>query len=181
MQRGRQYELGQIRSGEYQVTLANTDGALDPLNSSGPWAGHIMAYQPYRKRAQWPPTANLLTQVQATGGDLGGYSTGPLDTSGSGQDIFSLTDPSGGGQIVADATAWQGSRVLAFQVPSGSTVPTRIRHIPQYGALPGQTYTMQIRVRTTTTSTSVQAEPFLAWYQAGFLTGPASFNYRASW
>ncbi|WKK24602.1 hypothetical protein QZH56_02845 [Streptomyces olivoreticuli] len=71
--------------------LANTDGTLDPLDSSGPWAGHIMAYQPYRKRAQWPPTANLLTQVQATGGDLGGYSTGPLDTSGSGQDIFSLT------------------------------------------------------------------------------------------
>ncbi|MGA5135036.1 hypothetical protein ACPCTO_35155 [Streptomyces olivoreticuli] len=119
VQRGRQYELDQIRSGEYQVTLANTDGALDPLNSSGPWAGHIMAYQPYRKRAQWPPTANLLTQVQATGGDLGGCSTGPLDISGSGQDIFSLTDPSGGGQIVADATAWQGSRVLAFQVPNG--------------------------------------------------------------
>ncbi len=177
VQRGRQYELDQVRAGEYQVTLANTDGALDPLNTSGPWAGHIMAYQPYRKRAQWPPTANLLTQVQATGGDLGGYGTGPLDISGSGQDIFSLTDPSGGGQIVADATAWQGSRVLAFQVPSGTAAPMRIFHIPQYGVIPGQTYTMLVQVRDVTSSTSLQVQPFIAWYQAGYTSGPFAFSY----
>ncbi|WP_438489586.1 hypothetical protein [Streptomyces sp. S186] len=175
IQRGRQYELDQVRSGEYQATLADTDGALDPLNTSGPWYGHIMAYQPYRKRAQWPPTQNLLTQVQATGGDLGGYGTGTLDQSGAGPDIFSSTDASGG-QIAADSTAWQGARVMQFAVPSGSTAPTRICHTPQYGALPGQTYTMQIRVRNVTSSTSLQVKPHVGWYSASG-GSPTSFAY----
>ncbi|SHL75988.1 hypothetical protein [Streptomyces yunnanensis] len=175
IQRGRQYELDQVRSGEYQATLANTDGALDPLNTAGPWYGHIMAYQPYRKRAQWPPTQNLLTQVQATGGDLGGYNTGTLDQSGLGPDVFSLTDSSGG-QIVADSGAWQGARVLQFAVPSGSTAPTRICHTPQYGVLPGQTYTMQIRVRDITAATTLQIKPHIGWYSASG-GSPTSFAY----
>jgi hypothetical protein len=35
-QRGRQYELDQVRTGELSTTLANTDGILDPTNTSGP-------------------------------------------------------------------------------------------------------------------------------------------------
>ncbi|GAA3032098.1 hypothetical protein GCM10020000_06310 [Streptomyces olivoverticillatus] len=177
-----QYELDQVRAGEYQVTLANTDGALDPLNTSGPWAGRIMAYQPYRKRAQWPPTRNLLTQVVATGGDLGGYNTGPLDTSGAGQDVFSSTDPSGGGQILADGTAWQGGRVLSFQVPSGSNTPEWIFGTLQTGVIPGQTYTLQVQVRDTTASTSLQVQPFFGWYTAvgGPSALPSSYTYGTS-
>ncbi|MFF4403844.1 hypothetical protein [Streptomyces sp. NPDC001404] len=182
IQRGRQYELDQVRAGEYQVTLANTDGALDPLNGSGPWAGRIMAYQPYRKRAQWPPTRNLLTQVVATGGDLGGYNTGALDTSGAGQDVFSSTDPSGGGQIVADATAWQGGRVLAFQVPSGSAAPAWVFGTLQTGVIPGQSYTLQVQVRNTTASTSLQVKPFFGWYTTagGPSAPPSSYTYGTS-
>lgn len=179
IQRGRQYELDQVRAGEYQVTLANIDGALDPLNSSGPWAGRIMAYQPYRKRAQWPPTRNLLTQVVATGGDLGGYNTGALDISGAGQDVFSSTDPSGGGQIVADTTAWQGGRVLSFQVPSGSSSSQWVFGTLQTGVIPGQTYTLQVQVRDTTVSTSLQVQPFFGWYTTagGPSAPPSSYTY----
>ncbi|MEV4438526.1 hypothetical protein AB0K09_05805 [Streptomyces sp. NPDC049577] len=181
VQRGRQYELDQVRTAEYQVTLSNTDGALDPLNATGPWFGHIMPYQPYRKRAQWPPTQNLLTEVTATGGDQGGFPLGPMDAAtAAGPDVFTNTDPSGTGQIVTDATAWQGARVFQFSVPSGTTAPTRIAHTLQYGVIPGQTYTMQMRVRNVTPSTSLQVKPLMAWYQAGVLTGPASFVYGSN-
>ncbi|MEU5424035.1 hypothetical protein AB0H73_00265 [Streptomyces olivoreticuli] len=176
VQRGRQYELDQVRSGEYQLTLANLDGALDPTNTSGPWAGHIQPFQPYRKRAQWPPTQNLLGQVAATGGDLGGASTGPLDASAAGPAIFTNTDPTTG-QIVQDATAWQGSRALQFSVPSGTAAPARVCHTPQSGVVPGQTYTMQIQVRNITGATSLQVKPSIGWYQAGVMSGPASFAY----
>ncbi|MEU5426828.1 hypothetical protein AB0H73_14660 [Streptomyces olivoreticuli] len=181
VQRGRQYELDQVRSGEYQVTLANTDGNLDPLNANGPWYGRIMPYQPYRKRAQWPPTQNLLTEVVATGGDAGGFPLGTMDSStAAGPDVLTNTDPAGTGQIVTDGTAWQGSRVFQFSVPSGTVAPTRIAHTPQYGVVPGQTYTMQLQVRNVTASTSLQVKPLMAWYQAGVLTGPASFVYGSA-
>src|SRR5690348_18176982 len=71
IQRGRQYETDQVRSGEYAHTWENQTGRFDPANTTGPWYGNILPYQPLRIRAQWPPTANLLTQLQATGGDQG--------------------------------------------------------------------------------------------------------------
>lgn len=154
-QRGKQYELDQVQSGTYSVTLANNDGVLDPTNTAGPYAGHIMPYQPYRKRAQWPPTINLLTQVQATGGDLGGQPLGAINAGNSGPSIFTATD-SGGGQFVTSATAWQGSTVMQFQVPASTAAGEVICYTPQVDVLPGQTYTVQMRVRNVTASSSVQ-------------------------
>lgn len=155
IQRGRQYELDQVRAGEYTVTLANTDAVLDPANVSGPWYGHILPFQPYRKRAQWPPTVNLLTQVQATGGDLGGQPLGAINTSNSGPSIFTETDPATG-QFVASGTAWQGSTVMQFQVPTTATAGQLICWTPQPGVVPGQTYTVQMQVRNATASSSAQ-------------------------
>lgn len=153
--RGRQYELDQVRSGTYTVALANTDAALDPTNASGPYAGHVLPYQPYRKRAQWPATRNMLTQVQATGGDLGVQPLGPINAGNSGPSIFTDTDPSLG-SFVASATAWQGSTVMQFAVPGTATAGQRVCFTPQPGVAPGRTYTVQMRVRNITPSTTVQ-------------------------
>ncbi|MCI3277660.1 hypothetical protein [Streptomyces cylindrosporus] len=171
--RGRQYELDQVRSGEASLTLANPDAALDPTNASGPWYGHVQPYQPYRKRAQWPATRNLLDQAMATAGDLGGLS-GTISVVTS--DIFSTTDTSGG-TFVASATAWMGGTVIQMSVPSGSTTGSRPCHTPRWSPIPGQTYTMTIRVRNVTASTSLGVQPFIGWYTAGSGGTPTSYSY----
>lgn len=160
--RGRQYELDQVRSGEASLTLANKDAALDPTNAAGPWAGHIQPYQPYRKRAQWPPTRNLLTQVQATGGDLGGYSAGTIPQGSAGIDVFSGSDTSGG-TITTSSSAWQGTAVFQFAVPSATATQTAICFTRQPTAEPGVTYTAQLRVRNVTASTSLQVDAFIVF------------------
>ncbi|MEU5596700.1 hypothetical protein [Streptomyces sp. NPDC020298] len=177
--RGRQYELDQVRSGEASLTLANTDAALDPANASGPWAGHIAPYQPYRQRAQWPPSRNLLDQHMAAGGDVGGYSLGTIPQGSSGACIFSNTDTTGG-SFVTSTSAWQGSAVMQFSVPSGSTSTTRICRTPRWSPIPGQTYTMQIRVRNITASTSLSVQAFIGWYTAGGGTNPTTITYGSS-
>ncbi|GAA3267679.1 hypothetical protein [Streptomyces lavendulae] len=162
IQRGRQYELDQVRSGELNSTLVNTDGTLDPTNASGPYAGNILPYQPYRKRAQWPPTVNVLSQLIATGADLGGLGAGAT-LANTGSDILSDTDSSSG-TVTASASAWQGASVIQFSVPNASPTLSRIFHTPQPAAQPGQTYTVQMRVRNVTASTSLQVKPSLGWY-----------------
>lgn len=175
IQRGRQYELDQVRSSELRAEIVNNNGALDPNNASGPWFGHIQPYQPVRVRAQWPPTRNLLEQVMATGGDLGGYSLGTIPGGSAGADIFSVTD-STGGSFISSTSAWQGSTVMQFSVPSGSTSTSRIVHTPRWSVLPGQTYTVTLQVRNVTASTSLGVQAFIGWYTAGSGT-PTSFTY----
>lgn len=165
IQRGRQYELDQIRAGTLDMTLVNADGALDPLNTGGPWYGHIMPYQPARLRAQWPPTINLLTQAQASGGDLGGYGTGAIPGSQQGVSVFSDTD-SAGGTIVSTTSAWQGATVFQFAVPSTSTAGQFPCWTPQVPVEPGTTYSQQIQVRNVTGSTSMQVQAIFEWHSA---------------
>ncbi|MFD7016144.1 hypothetical protein [Streptomyces sp. NPDC059928] len=164
IQRGRQYELDQVRAAELSTTVKNGDGSLDPLNTSGPYYGHIAPYQPWRKRAMWPPSINILSQVMATGGDLGGYAVG---TSLYGADVFSLTDPGSAPTITASGTAWQGANVLQCSVPSGTGSPVLICYTLQPAALPGQAYTMQMRIRNVTGSTSLQVQPVITWVALG--------------
>ncbi|WBP89543.1 hypothetical protein [Kitasatospora cathayae] len=173
IRRGRQYELDQIRSGTADVVFANTDGALDPANSSGPWYGRIAPYQPLRVRAQWPPTPNLLLPVQATGGDAGGFAVGSSPVQ-PGVSVFSNTDSSGG-QITSSATAWQGSRVFQFAVPSGSASNTIVAGTRQASAERNATYTMQIQVRNITPSTSVQVAAVMIW-NSGAAPTPTSVS-----
>jgi hypothetical protein len=171
--RGRQYETDQVRSGEASLRLANNDAALDPVNTASPWYGHITPYQPYRRRAQWPLTRNLLEQPAATGGDVGPYALGTIP---SGSNIISTTDASGG-SFVTSATAWAGTTCMQFAVPSGSTAGARPCHTPRTTILPGQTYTVQLRVRNITAATSLSVQPFFGWYVPGAGLTPASFTY----
>lgn len=168
VQRGRQYELDQIRAGTMSMSVVNNDGSLDPANVSGPWYGHVMPYQPVRVRAQWPPTQQLLTQVQATGGDLGGYAVGTV-SSQPGIGISSDTDTSIG-QIVASATAWQGSRVLQFSVPSGSASGAAPMYTQTMGGERSATYTAQVQVRNISPSTTLQVAAFISWGTAAGTT-----------
>jgi hypothetical protein len=161
--RGRQYEIDQVRTGEASLTLANTDAALDPTNAAGPWYGHIAPYQPYRRRAQWPATRNVLDQVMATAGDLGGYALGAIPQGVTGPDIFSISD-STGGSFVSSATAWQGSTVMQFSVPNATAGSTRIVYTPRWSALPGQTYTVQLRARNITPATTLAVRAFIGNY-----------------
>lgn len=163
IQRGRQYELDQVRSSELMAEIVNKDGSLDPNNAAGPWYGHIQPYQPARVRAQWPPTRNLLTQVIATGGDLGGYSTGTIPGGASGIDVFTRTDGTGG-QIAADATSWRGGRVFAMSVPSGTATQTTIWYTLQTAVIPGTTYTATFQLRNSTASTSLTVDAVIGWY-----------------
>lgn len=165
VQRGRQYELDQVRAGTFDGQWVNNDGALDSLNASGPWFGHIMPYQPARVRAQWPPTVNLLTQVQATGGDLGGYAVGTIPAGQQGISVFSDTDSSGG-QIVASGTAWQGSNVFQFAVPASSPSTAFPCWTPQVPAEPGTAYSEQAQVRNITASTTVFVQAVVEWHTA---------------
>ncbi|MFD0405625.1 hypothetical protein [Kitasatospora sp. NPDC127116] len=172
--RGRQFELDQIRTGEATVGLANRDGAFDPANSGSPWAGSVVPYQPLRIRAQWPPTANLLTPVQATGGDAGGYPAGFLQANANfAADIavYSDTDPTTG-LIVNSATAWQGSCTFQFGVTFNATIGQLPCWSAQVAAEPGTTYSMQMQVRNVTSgSTTLQIRPVIGWVNsAGAVT-----------
>lgn len=167
--RGTQYELDQIQAGEYDTALDNRDGALDPLNSTGPWFGHINPYQPYRKRAMWPPSVNLLTQFVATGGDLGG-TVGAIPAAAA---IVSGTDATGGA-VVASGTAWQGSNVFQFAVPASTPSGFGIALTGQVAVEPGLPYSVQLRVRNVTASTTVTVQAVAAYYGAsGALVGGA--------
>jgi hypothetical protein len=162
--RGKQYELDQVRSGEGQVGLLNTDAAFEPTNPSGPWFGHVKPYEPFKRRAQWPPTRNLLTQVQATGGDLGGYPTGSIPTEAG------VSSDTGGGTIKAVSGAWQGGRVLDFIVAAGAPSNSVVFRTAQPAADPGTIYTHTVRVRNVAASGTLQVKPYVAWYTAGVAT-----------
>lgn len=177
IQRGRQYELDQVQTGEMSVVLSNTDGVLDPTNTSSPFAGRIAPYQPMRKRAQWPPTVNLLSQTAATGGDVGGYAVGSSVFQAL---IFSQTDPSVSGTVTASGSAWQGSNVLQFSVPSATAALSRVCYTQEPAAAPGQTYTMQVRVRNVTASTSLQVKAAIGWYAPAAGSTAAGFTYSST-
>lgn len=160
--RGRQYELDQVRSGEASLTLANSDGALDPTNGAGPWAGHIQPYQPYQVGAEWPATINLLRQAQASAGSVGGQPLGVIGSSGNDPAVYSSTD-SAGGSYVTSTKAWQGNVVMQFAVPTSAIAADSILYTEQPPVEPGRAYTHTIRVRNVTASSSVQVYAYLEW------------------
>lgn len=165
--RGRQYELDQVRAGELRFSLDNTDGVFDPSNTSSPFAGRVVPMIPVRRRAQWPPSINRLTQGQATGGDVGGWPLGTLNN-----DSTQVSSDTGTGSVATDATAYRGSRVLQSSVLSTATAGQRILHTFEPAAEPGATYTVQMRIRNVTPGTTVQVKAHIGWYLTA--NGPAS-------
>jgi hypothetical protein len=172
--RGKQYELDTAQAGEYQTTLGSPDGALDPTNTGGPYAGHILPYQPYQRRAQWPPTQNLLDYVIATGGE--GYTAGAIPAS---IGVKSTADSTGGviAQPVSPLTAWQGTNTFRFNVPSGILSATRVCYTDRVAVRPGQTYTVQLLVRNITDSTSISVQSMIAFYGSTLGATPVTWNY----
>jgi hypothetical protein len=174
-QRGRQYELDLVQSGTLRASLTSSDGALDPNNAGGPWGGHIWPYQPFRVRAQWPPTANILAPVIANGGD--GQPLGTLDLGNHGQDV--LGDLAAG-SIVASSSAFTGSNVFQYSVPASTAVGKRICHTPQPAVLPGATYSLTMHVRNITDATTIDVKPFIGWYGPPPAAPPTSFTYGST-
>lgn len=174
IRRGKQYELDQAQAGEYQVTLGTQDGALDPTNAAGPYGGNILPYQPYRRRAQWPPTPNLLTQIQASGGE--GFSAGAIPAS---FNIKSTADASGGTVAVPSGslTAFQGTNTFRFGLTSGTGSGTRICFTDGVGVAPGKQFTVSMRIRCITASTSVSVKGMLGFYGSDSSASPVTFNY----
>ncbi|WBP87037.1 hypothetical protein [Kitasatospora cathayae] len=162
--------------------LANNDGALDPMNSTGPWHGRVLPYSPMRIRAQYPPTQNMLMQGAATGGDVGA-TLGTVDSQNPSIWISSAT-ASADGSVVADATAYRGSNVLQFGIPA-STPPTPLSNARIFYALnpsfvPGKPYTFQAQIRNVTASTSLTVAPFFGWYGPDVTGANATYNVGSS-
>lgn len=64
---GRQYEMDQVQSGQLTATLANTDGALDPLNTASPYSPNVLPMRRCRMQMVWPRSRNLIPQDYAAG------------------------------------------------------------------------------------------------------------------
>jgi hypothetical protein len=171
--RGKQYELDTAMAGELSTTLRNNDAALDPTNSAGPFAGHIMPYQPFQVRAQYPPTANLLPNVIATGGE--GYTAGAIPAS---LGIWTGTDPGGTGSIVQPSDGGkQGTNCFQFAV---STVPNGTgQFVMSYSqaAAPLTTYTISMSFRNVTAATTGLAQLTIGYFGVPFAYGPQSWAY----
>lgn len=169
IKRGKQYELDQAQAGEYSTTLENSDGALDPLNSAGPWAGNIRPYQPYRRRLMVTPVANLLPQSIATGGD--GTAAGPIPST------FYVNTPTAAitSTIVAlgAGVAFEESNAFSFAIPSGQGVNSGIFNTDVQSVIPGQTYTFSLYVANNTASTTTRVLPYISWYNS---SGSAVFG-----
>ncbi|NUR03275.1 MAG: hypothetical protein HOY79_44210 [Streptomyces sp.] len=114
---------------------------------------------PVRRRAQWPPTINRLSQGQATGGDVGGWPLGAIDSTAT-----QVGSDTGTGSVVTDATAYRGARVLQFPVTTSATAGQRIAFTSEPAGEAGATYTVQMRVRNVTPGTTVQVKAHIGWY-----------------
>ncbi|MFF1597695.1 hypothetical protein ACFVYV_09385 [Streptomyces mirabilis] len=160
--RGKQYELDQPQAGEYSIVLGSQDGALDPTNTGGPYGGKILPYQPYRRRAQWPPTANVFDGPIATGGE--GFTAGSFPAS------FNVTVPSGsiaGSVAVLGAgNAWQGTNVFSFAIANGTGINSGILKMDTPAIRPGKKFTFSVFLSNTTASTSTNVIAYIAFLNA---------------
>lgn len=160
--RGKQYELDQPQAGEYSIVLGSQDGALDPTNTGGPYGGKILPFQPYRRRAQWPPTANVLAPEIATAGE--GFSAGAFPAA------WNLQLPSGSipgtVAVLGSGQAWQGTNVFSFAVPNAQGANSGIFKYDVPAIRPGKKVTFSLWAANTTASTSTTILPYIAWLNA---------------
>jgi hypothetical protein len=161
--RGKQYELDQAQAGDYQIVLGSQDGVLDPTNTAGPFGGKILPYQPYRRRAQWPPTANILTPELATAGE--GYIAGNIPAS------FNLVTPSsatipGVIQTLSAGYAYQGSNVFRFAIPANPTANSGVWRSDIMAVRPGKKVTFSLYLANGTASTTSTVLPYIAFLNA---------------
>lgn len=170
--RGKQYELDTAQAGELTTTLRNSDAVLDPTNTTGPFGGHVLPYQPFQVQAQYPATQNLLTYVQATGGE--GYGTGTIPAS---FEIHSTSDATGG-QIVAPGDAYNGTNVFQFVNNTGPNA--RICTFESVPVQPNTAYTIQLRIRCVTAGVTAHVGGYIGFYSAANIAAGASPSTASS-
>lgn len=168
---GKQYELDSAQAGELTATIRNDDAVLDPVNSSSPFAGHIAPYQPFSVVAQYPPSANLLTYFQATGG--AGFTTGSIPA---GQHVFTGTDPGGTGTIVAQSASPHDT-AFNFAVPASYGAGQFIMAFTTVPAEPGAEYTFSTNVMNTTAGVTGPVQIAFGWYSPTFSPGATTWSY----
>jgi hypothetical protein len=184
---GRQNELDVVESGTASFTVDGTDGALDSLNTAGPYYGSIKPLRRVRITATWPPTANQLDQALATGASATGVkaSAGTLTVATvaaapSGQtSAIAWAVPTGAAQQLAQGTSTSS---LATSDPAATPVAG------QPGQAAGQSWTGSLYVSAAAGGQSgLQVQASLSWYsQAGTListtTGAAvTLAVQSSW
>lgn len=160
--RGRLYERDQVRTGRGTGTWRNRDGALDPSNTGSPFAG-LGLDAPWQKRAQWPPTVNLLTADQATGGEATPLSGAVTNTS-------VISGQYGTPTALVSAGAWQGTQVWSVAVPANPTANQAVVNLvvpveANTGLAPAVTYTWSAYVADITPATSTNLGAVINWFE----------------
>lgn len=174
IQRGRQYELQVVQTGEFSPTLSNGDGAFSAMNTSSPYYANLQPYCAYRRRAQFPPTVNLLTQGQATGGTLpSAIASGTLVSSVPNFIYSSLPTPS----YVSVANGGFNGYTVAVEGPT-SAITTGLIIYAGFSVVPGQSHAFSFYCAQDsggTTTVPVQAQ--IVWIDC---TGAAISNTTGS-
>lgn len=163
VRRGKQFELDQVQPAEYGGQWVNTDGYLDPTNSSSPFSPGVVPFRGYRMRAQYPPSVNLLNGDVATGGDVT-----PL---AAGSTLSSVTGAYGTPTVTASASAFQGAQVWQTSVAGGVSTGGNLF---QFAYMPtrvttGTPYAFSANVRSVTTGANPSVALAIVWYN---LSGP---------
>lgn len=155
--RGKQYEWDQQQAGNYSPTLINQDAALLPGNASSPYSPNVTLRRPYRKRFQYPPTQNMLTIDQATGGST--------QTAGVKVDlvvpvwisyVYDWT-------ITAEADAFTGPNVFKQIVAAAQAANSPFGDMDGWTILPGSPHSAQCVMRATAGGTTPQVRLLLLW------------------
>lgn len=161
--RGRQYELDQMQAGTWRGMWRNEDGAMDPGNAGSAYAGMLLPYRPFTVQAQWPPTRNLLTADQATGGEGTPLAVG---TSGSSVGVsWTGISTSSGPSVTASASAYQGTQVWQDTM-SSATLAGRLPFLIQVPIEPGAAWSLTVQARCITTGQSPTVYAAITWFNA---------------
>lgn len=183
-QRGKQFELDSVQAGEFHGALINTDGVLDPSNTASALSPNVLPFRGFRVRAQYPPSINLLTADQATGGEGTPLAAGTVGTN------YGVTGDYGNLVVAASGSAYQGTQVWQFTGTTGVTGLNVVSvQAAGMGPTDGLTYTMSLRGRSVTTGANPILQGFIRWVDASgnaisttFTTGITfTGNPAASW
>jgi hypothetical protein len=165
VQRGRQYELDQVRSGEASLSWRTPMPYWIRPTPAAPTTGTSCPTSPTAGVPSGPPRATCSRRYKPPPATSAAIRPERSRQGSAGIDVFSLSDSSGG-SIVASATAWQGSTVFQFAVPNATATHTAICFTPQPAVQPGKTYTVQMMVRNVTAATSLQVNAWIAFFNA---------------
>lgn len=164
MRRGKQYELDQVQPAEFHGQLVNTDGFLDPTNTSSPYSPGVLPYRGLRLRAQYPPSYNLLSADQATGGEGTPLAPGAIPAS-----LNVISDVGATLTIASSGSAYQGTQVFQAAVPASVSAHFYLiyfRQIPiqSPSSSSSATYTWSTYVRCTTSGINPTVAPALKFF-----------------